>query len=64
MEISQNIQEVVAYTKKTNSWKKNKENKLKSQKKERKHFAFLVYLFFNLILIRGGEYFCLTKSPP
>ncbi|KLL05392.1 MAG: hypothetical protein MRERV_1c069 [Mycoplasmataceae bacterium RV_VA103A] len=62
MEFSQSFQEVVAYTKKTNSWKKNKENKLKSQKKGRKCFAFLVYLFFNLI--RRGEYFCLTKSPP
>jgi len=62
MEFSQDIQEVVAYAKKTNSWKKNKENKLKSQKREEKFFAFLVYFFFNLI--RGGEYFCLIKSPP
>jgi len=62
MEFSQDIQEVVAYAKKTTSWRKNKENKLKSQKREGKSFAFLVYLFFNLI--RGGEYFYLTKSPP
>jgi hypothetical protein len=46
------------------SYKNNKKRKLKSQKREVKSFAFLVYLFFNL---RGrGEYFrlFLAKHPP
>jgi len=62
MEFSQDIQEVVAYAKKTNSWKKNKENKLKSQKREEKFFAFLVYFFFNFRKERRK--FSFFKNPP
>jgi len=63
METSQVIQEIVAYSN-TNSWKNNKEKKLKSWKKEGGLFIFLVYFFFNLK--KKGGYFRLfsEKHPP